>query len=153
MDLISAKVEAAARSRKEGKTIYIIVDQKDGECDLATAPLKGVYTAYKNGGEIALEVGAEVTATTPKAKKGKTAPKEMSKVKSSAPTSGDKNKKVMGKKKEVKKAVAKKVATGTGKATTLILSDAQWKKVEGLIAKEGSIREMVAKAMIKTYSL
>lgn len=170
MVLMEAKVEAAKKSRTEKKAIYIIVD-KEGECTLADSPKKGVYTAFKNGSEIALESDAEVTTTAPKEKKkpaknadgielGKTAPKkDMSKADFSVPkTGGAKNKsnttmaKTATKTAPAKKVAAKK-AEGTGKATTLILSDAQWAKVEKLTEKHGSIREMVAASMIKTYGL
>ena len=69
MDLISAKVEAAKQSRAEKRKVYIIVDEKTGECDLSHAPLKGVYTVYNNGSEIALETDAPVTTTEPVANK------------------------------------------------------------------------------------
>lgn len=65
MDLITAKIEAAARSRKEQRTIYIIVDD-EGECELNNAPLKGVYTAFKNGSEIAPPSSAEANNVEPK---------------------------------------------------------------------------------------
>lgn len=156
MDLINARVDAAKRSRVEGKPIYIIVDPKDGECSLSETSKKGVYTVYKNGSEIALDTDADVSKVEPKQKKGKLAPKASAKENASTPIQGAKNKQVMADKKTAKaapKTAPKAKVEGTGKATTLILSNAQWAKVEKLTEKEGSIREMVAKAMIKTYSL
>ncbi len=155
MDLITARVDAAKRSRADKVTIFIIVD-KEGECTLSTECKKGAYTCYRNGSEVSLPSNAETSTVEPKTKKGKTAPhKDMSKVDFSKPiNSGEKTNNKMAKKTEVK-GNAKKVAKpeGTGKATTLILTDAQWAKVNKLIEKEGSIREMVAKAMIKTFGL
>ncbi len=168
MDLMSAKAAAIKESnKKKGKTVYIIVDEKDGECDLSGAPLRGVYTAFKNGSEIGLPSTSEVSKVEPKqkgkrkisekefeAKKGKLTPTSSTKENASTPIQGAKTNTSMAKKanaKAAKKSAPK--ATGTGKATTLILSDAQWAKIEKLTEKEGSIREMVAKAMIKTFGL
>lgn len=166
MDLISAKQLAVKQSNaKPGKIVYIIVDEKDGECDLANAPLRGVYTAYKNGSEIALVSPTQVTIE-PKGKKrkiterefesekGKLTPKASTKQNAPTAIQGAKTNTTMAdKKKPASKPTPKAKPEGTGKATTLILSSAQWAKVEKLTEKEGSIREMVAKAMIKTYSL
>lgn len=161
MDLMNAKKAAAKRSKEiRDKAVYIIVDEKTGECDLSGAPLRGVYTAFKNGGEIALSPDAPVSKVEPITKGKKLAPKASAKENASTPIQGAKNKQSMAtEKKSQPKAAATKAAakpakpSGIGKATTLILSGAQWAKVDKLTEKEGSIREMVAKAMIKTYSL
>jgi len=50
---MSAKVEAAKKSRTSGKKVFIIVDD-EGECSLSNAPLSGAIAAYANGSEVAL---------------------------------------------------------------------------------------------------
>lgn len=159
MDLISAKVEAAKRSREEKKKIYITVDT-DGECDLSNLPLKGVYTCYSNGSEIALEHDAEVATVAPRPNKKKL-PAQSEKALKLISKQNTKET-IMATTKPAKKA-AKKVATKkepkvkdtrVGKATTLLLSAEQWKKVDALITKDGgSIREMVAEALITKFKL
>lgn len=180
MDLISAKVEAAKHSRTEKKKIYIIVDD-DGECELNHAPLKGVYACYSNGSEIALENDAEVATITPRPNKSKKrlseiimedAEKIESKQKKKLPAQSEKALKLISKQntketvmattkpanKAAKKVAAKKESkvkdTRVGKATTLLLSAEQWKRVDALITKDGgSIREMVAEALITKFKL
>jgi hypothetical protein len=120
MDLISAKVEAAKRSRTEKRKIYIIVDEKDGECDLSHIPLKGVYACYNNGSEIALEIDAPVTTVEPRPNKKKL-PAQSEKAKtliskkdakdSALNESSNSNSKIMATKTApAKKAATKKVA-------------------------------------------
>lgn len=66
MDYITARVEAAALSKKKGKPVYIMYDSRDeahsktsGECELSFSPDSPkhykAYALYKNGSEVALE--------------------------------------------------------------------------------------------------
>lgn len=62
MDLISAKVSAAERSRKEKIKMYIHVSNKDGECIVTAHESVGGYTplhAYSKGSEISFGVEQE----------------------------------------------------------------------------------------------
>jgi len=147
MDLITAKVEAAKLSRTEKKKMYINVDA-DGECTVADKP-KEPITAYANGSEVALESNLEVSTAEPKMKKSKQSNK---KVMAEVATKKAPAKKAAAKKEAPKKVAAKveRPSNLVGKATTLFLTPAQWKAFE---AKEGGIRDNVAKAVIKQFAL
>ncbi len=114
MDLITCKVDAADLSKKNGKAVYIVVDE-EGECSLENAPLKGVIAKYKGGQEVPLngedEIvdGAEqVKALKAKAKEDKKLKqKEVKAAASEKATANSKTKKMAT---ETKKKPAKKVA-------------------------------------------
>jgi len=161
MDLISAKVEAAKQSRTEKRKVYIIVDEKTGECELNHAPLNGVYTVYNNGSEIALETDAPLTEVAPIANKNtkRKIPAQSEKaIKLISKNSKETVMATPAKKAPAKKAAAKKEAkpkdSRIGKATTLLFTVEQWKKIDAIVAKgEESIREMAASAMVAKYKL
>lgn len=102
MDLISAKVEAAERSRKEKKTVYLFV-QDDGEVELSTKhPGPKATHCFKNGSEAKLEdvpVEASKPVEEPKSKKEK-------KVKTNKKAGGAKGSKT------AKKTTDRKAVTG-----------------------------------------
>ena len=138
MDLITAKVEAAAQSKQNSSIVYInIIDE---ECELSNVQDNTTYTAFKNGKEV--EVGpAEDTpiieesvivvneekakgSKQPKPKKEK-APKKEAPVK----TISQPKKEVMSKE---KKAPAKKKVGAAKKVVkkTAVKKEAPSKKVE-----------------------
>jgi hypothetical protein len=67
MDLVTAQVEAAAASKKQGITVFILVDG-EGDCWLSETADASAYTAYKNGSEIALPSAAAEKAPAAKKK-------------------------------------------------------------------------------------
>lgn len=143
MDLMSAKTEAAARSQKSKKLLFIHV-LDDGECGVSTVQDATATHAFEGGNEVPLP---ELTAPEEKPAKAKVA---------KAPTKKEKPKK-MAKKAPAKKAAKaaapakkEKVSGLIGKATTLLLSKADWDKVNKAVeAGKGSIRDLASKGILK----
>jgi hypothetical protein len=114
MDLLSAKKEAIEKSKKEKRTIYIVVDENDGEFTVHGAPLRGTLYAYKNGGETALPPKAAAESSEVKLKS-----KKQGKSSQPANVSEKINKKEMATKtKKAAKKVAKKSAKKTNSKAT-----------------------------------
>jgi hypothetical protein len=145
MDLLSAKKEAIEKSKKEKRTVYIVVDG-DGECSVHGAPLKGSIAAYNKGSEVALPPNAAADQENSEALlKGK-------KAKSSGPKSDDKtkiNEKMATVKKSAPKKAEKKTKTSTEKKSATGFDKANkatWgKKVDVSIKK---MREGLKKGFI-----
>lgn len=140
MDLITAKVEAAAKS-KDGKKIFILVDA-EGECSLSNTYSKEAIAAYKNGNEVALEAGdastsegAGQTAPPPAGKKVKSVTTKKPKTMATPAVS-----KKVAKKAPAKKVVAKKAATPNPdrivRGNNMFLSKGEWAKVDAILKKE-----------------
>lgn len=141
MDLMSARVEAAAMSRREHKKIYINTDN-EGECicsSIASKNPDNVQAAYVNGSEVKL--GEEVAYTEIEIEETKTSkPKKSTKMETTVTKKTAK--KVAKKSAPAKKVVAKKVVTPKSKeekiprGNNMFLTEAEWKKVDALLKKE-----------------
>ncbi len=178
MDLVSVKKEAIKLSKsKKGVKFTIHLNEAEGEFYITFKNAKGFtmlveeegqepneigsarlnkwvpQSVWMNGSEIAMEVEQQEVSDKAAKRNIPAQSDKAAKIISQKETKTTNKMAKANKGKAAAKTAPKAKATGTGKATTLILSDTQWKKVEGLTAKEGSIREMVAKAMIKTYGL
>lgn len=152
MDLMTAKKDAAARSLQTTKTVFVDLGG-DGECSIAEKQSEATMHAFKDGKEIPLPAEATEKVDSAPAKKPSTK------------KSSTKNKKKMAteaKAKPAKKAPAKKKAAPAkkekatagpkliGKATTLLLTADQWKKVHAAAEKKGTtIREMASVGIMK----
>lgn len=175
MDLISAKVEAAKKSRETRKPQYIFVvpsGEDEGECLVTDSYKKGVIQCFKNGSEVALEPEqskeSEAAETKPKGKSSKVdkVTKE-AKPEASVKEGAKQNTKTMATtaatKKPAKKAAKKSPAktekkaaypNALPKATTILLSERQWAALEKELEKNGaSIREAATEALIKGFKL
>jgi len=177
MDLMSAKVEAAKKSKELGKRIYIFMDN-EGDHYLSESLVKGTIACYQGGSELVEErPTAPVTPAGKSEVKKSVAPsknvavqasnvdKEKAAPKKTAKQIINKTKKTMAtaKKASAKKSASKKVTPAkkaapaekkvassvVGKATTLLLTPAQWAKLEKL----GSIRESATAAVIAHHKL
>jgi hypothetical protein len=142
-DLMTAKADAAARSLESKKLIFIDIDG-EGECSIADKQSATSLHAFQNGNEVPVPVFTEVS------KKDKPAKVKVTK----APTKTKSKKKVMAKaatKKAPAKKAAAKPATGlVGRATTILLSKAEWAKVDKAVDDgKGSIRELASKGILK----
>lgn len=161
MDLMTARKEASKKSRG-GKTIHIDVD-KDGECHLSKESGPNTYNTFKNGSEIAPPSSGEPTVEPivrkTKGRQSASLPKssEVEQTKTNNKMSTESKapeKKSAAKKEAPKKAAPKEAAKAPSganlisKATTISLTAAQWKVLEG---KPESIREMATKALIAKY--
>ena len=158
MDLITAKVEAAALSKRERKIVYICVAD-DGECELLDSPNGEVMATFSGGTEVKEQVEAVATIKpAPKEKKiTKVSAEEMKVIKENkdelrtvkreAPikkASGKSKNKVMAavakKKKVTKKAVTSRPSVSTEKkiprGNNMHLTAAEWKKVDAVLERE-----------------
>lgn len=156
MDLITAKVEAAALSKKERKNVYICVDD-EGECVLLDSPKGEVMGTYSNGSEVKEKepmVADSPAPTKTKRKVTKVSAEEMKvikenkdelrTVKKEVPKKSSKQKnKVMA---ATKKAAKKKTSTNrpsvkgektVPRGNNMLLTPAEWKKVDAILEKEG----------------
>ena len=136
-DLMTAKQDASTKS-KEVRTPVFVDLKPDGECEVAPRQTKESIHAFKDGNEVPLPEYKE-RIPLPKVKEVK-----------------PKTKKKMAK--PAKKTAAKKVATPAkkdttgliGKATTILLSAADWKRVDKAVADgKGSVRELASKGILK----
>lgn len=154
LDLMTAKVNGAAVSRKNSTTVYLLAD-KDGDFSLSYNPLDGTQYAFRNGTEVPQKEVDEIVSNykSKNSKQSQSKTKIMSKEKSAPAKKVAATTKPAAAKKEVKKEKPAKVE-GTGKATTLILSDKQWASFEKQLEANGSnIREAVREAIVSKYKL
>lgn len=83
--LMDGKVEAAARSKRSGKTVFMVCCE-DGDFILSGDPIPGTAYAYKNGSEVALPASVDTSnlpaASTKQSKKSASAQKETSNLES-----------------------------------------------------------------------
>lgn len=157
MDLITAKVEAAALSKRERKIVYICVSD-DGECELFDSPQGEIMATFSGGTEVKEQVEAVASKPEPKVKKiTKVSAEEMKVIKENkdelrtvkreAPikkASGKSKNKVMAtvakKKKAAKKTVTNRPSVSTEKkiprGNNMHLTAAEWKKVDAILEKE-----------------
>lgn len=152
MDLITAKVDAAALSRKKGKKLYINVDS-EGECIIESLPAKkqeDIMAVFIAGNEVKLEDHVTMVVDEVKTSASQPATKKTKEVVKKEKT---KKVKTMATVKTAVKKTAKKVAKKVTKKTApakkdtreikiprgnnMFLTEAQWKKVDALLAKEG----------------
>lgn len=124
MDLISARVEAAKKSKQLGKKYYIINNVEEEECDVtSTYPKnpKEILGVFVNGSEVKEEIAIEESTPTKKEKQSVT--KKETKMSTATKTSKKAAKKVAKKSAPVKKVAVKKTATeapkGKGKLMTI----------------------------------
>jgi hypothetical protein len=166
MDLMSAKVEAAAASKK-GKTVFILVDA-EGDCTLSETVDKSAYTAYKNGSEIALPSDiAELDKATPKQRGSKkTKAKKQDEVEAlldSEPNSVSTNKSNTKKMTKVKKSAPKKAAKKAAKKSATPAAKREPKGLQELkatsiaeavkLAKKDGLKKAIVTIKGKTYGL
>jgi hypothetical protein len=111
LDLMTAKVEAAAASKKEGKKVFIVVDA-EGDCSLSFEAEKGAIHSYRGGSEVPLTQDDDKTVS----KKTKESASKTTAKKSS--DSKTKSNEVMETKtkKSAKKSAPKKAAKAVKKA-------------------------------------
>ncbi len=145
LDLMTAKVNAAALSKKKATVVFLVADE-DGDFSLSYNPVEGTQYAFRNGSELPTDEVDQLTSIKPKKEKVMSTEKKTTPAKKGAPVAKGK-----------KEAPAKKGSTkieGTGKATTLVLTGAQWKKLEAALSDAGSnIREAVREAIVAKYKL
>lgn len=138
MDLIEARVKAAATSLKEKKKIYIVVD-KEGECLLKSIPDKNPelnMAAFVNGSEVKvtseeIETSAEAEVTKISQVKKKT-PLTKTKVQPKKKTKMAKTATKTPAKNLVKKSSEERIARGNN----MHLTATEWKKVDAILKKE-----------------
>lgn len=150
-DLMTAKKDAAARSLESKKLIFVNMGS-EGECEIADKQNKETLHAFENGNEVPLPALMEVSKEKPAKVKATKAPtKSISKTKTKKKMSTEA--KTAPKKAAKKSTPPKKVAATPGmigKATTILLSKADWAKVDKAVeAGKGSIRELASKGILK----
>lgn len=134
--LVEARVEAAARSRKEGRTVFIDVDD-EGDCHLSFKESKMTISAYRNGSEVALSNHSEPETKTNKSMAKQAAKKE-------APT-----KKAAAPKKEKEKTPRK-----WNPEPQFGFSEEAWKKLRAIGEKEGmSFVQLMRKTVAEKYKI
>lgn len=162
MDLITAKVEAAALSIKKGKRTYINLNEEDEECEVSLSPdskKENILAVFAAGNEIkdveevlmVLQKDSIEPAhpsTKPKSEKLKVQ-KNNTKPKQEKPVKTVKQDKIMSTKtkktkvKEAKKSASvKKIAKEPkgdkiARGNNMFLTPTEWKKVDSLLNKEG----------------
>jgi hypothetical protein len=158
-NLVNAKKAAIERSLLSKKNVYI--DQKGEECELKDHKSNLTLFAFNNGHEVPFDPlpystqvqtakvkVTEASLTKSKNKKMETVTTE-EKVAKKAPA----KKTAKPAAKKASKAPVKKESKPSnlvGKATTLLLSPADWKRVDKAVADgKGSIRDLVAKGILK----
>lgn len=158
MDLIEARVEAATKSRKGGKPVYVVCHKDEFKLEVVEPKNKDdIYGLFVNGSEDK-EYLKNISAAEPTANKAKVDAPTLSK--------GATNGKVMATeaaKKPAKKAakkVAKKEASAdlwhkglTAKATTLRFSKSQWDQLYKKAEENGGIQKMAHDALIAKFGL
>ncbi len=139
-DLITAKQDASTKSKETKRPIFVDL-MEDGECEVALSQTKKSIHAFRDGNEIELPEYKERI------------PKEKPTVVKEEKIRQPKTKKKMAKtaKKKVTTPVKKESTTGLiGKATTLLLSPADWKRLDKAVADgKGSIRDLASKGILK----
>lgn len=133
MELLKAREEAKKLS-KGGKKVYIVVDEKNGDCEVGSAPLRGSLYRYINGKEdedfvpstASIEVAKKVSQGKLKEqiKSGKLKPLKSKTDSAEKESTNNQNNKIMSKesKKPAKKEAPKKSAK----------SEKDWGKVVNL---------------------
>jgi hypothetical protein len=135
MDLISAKVDAAAQSKRDKATLYV-VSHSDGECTIETKePSKAgdvLQAVFVNGAE---EKEAPAATPTVRVRKGEKLSEAIMRVadKIENKTKTNKSSSMKAGKKAAKKSPIAKKEKGEKKVTrgnNMALTDAQWAKVD-----------------------
>lgn len=136
---MTAKQDASTKS-KEVRSLVFVDLKEDGECEMTQRQSKQTIHAFKDGNEIDLPEFKERAKPEPKQiedKQNKKPKKKMAKPVKKTPT---------------KKVVVKKESTTglIGKATTILLSAADWKRIDKAVADgKGSVRELASKGILK----
>jgi hypothetical protein len=161
MDLMTAKVEAAAQSRKLGKVIFINVDG-EGDCTLSDKQDPSSYTAYKGGNEVALSNDLTAVAESPKKKSSKKVEKQNdvdalleTEPKAATKKSENKNTKVMTTKtKKSAKKTSKKVRATAHREPRELQEIKAGSFAEAIkLAKKDGLKKAIAVVKGKSYGL
>lgn len=139
MDLISAKQDASTKSKEVRSLVFVDV-KEDGECEISQRLTKESIHAFRDGNEVAVPEYKERVKPEPKEKVVKEVKQKTKKKMATT-----------AKKTATKKVAKKESTTGLiGKATTLLLSAADWKRIEKAVADgKGSVRELASKGILK----